>query len=280
MTNQPINELQLLVCDCAQSSQIFADLKQLDIPLNLVERQQITPEFLQKQYPCILVASTQVLNCIKPMILAEHGLNLPILCLQETGELDAALLELPSLLIIPLPCPQDSLVEKLNIALSFLGGAAPAAKVNFPLSYQIKTLHEAQETAQDIVSKLPGHSRIYLGLLELLINAIEHGNLEISFAEKSQLLANDQWLAELHKRLTIEPYASRVVTVTVADEPGFYRLEVIDQGQGFDWVALDSLPLGQEQHQHGRGILIAKMISFDKVDYIGLGNHVICKIRK
>lgn len=156
----------------------------------------------------------------------------------------------------------------------------PINDTTFPLCYQVRTLQEAQVVAQDIVAKLPGHSRIYLGLLELLINSIEHGNLGISFAEKSQLLAKEQWLAELRKRLTMEPYASRYVTVKVTEELLHYQVEIIDQGQGFDWLALDSLPLGQEQHQHGRGILIAKMISFDKVDYVGSGNHVICLIRK
>jgi anti-sigma regulatory factor (Ser/Thr protein kinase) len=37
----------------------------------------------------------------------------------------------------------------------------------------------------------PDPSRVVLGLTELMLNAVEHGNLSISYDEKSRLIASD-----------------------------------------------------------------------------------------
>src|SRR5258708_3286346 len=55
-------------------------------------------------------------------------------------------------------------------------------------SYQIRTLHEASELAHLLAAAHPDPDRVVVGLTELLVNAVEHGNLGITYREKADLL--------------------------------------------------------------------------------------------
>ena len=54
-------------------------------------------------------------------------------------------------------------------------------------------------------------------------------------------------------------------------------LQIADQGQGFDWRNYLELSPERATHNHGRGIAIACLQSFDHVEYIAPGNRVICR---
>jgi hypothetical protein len=55
-----------------------------------------------------------------------------------------------------------------------------------------------------------------MGLSELIINGIEHGNLGISYAEKSRLKQEDGWTEEIARRLALEENADKRVVVDLA----------------------------------------------------------------
>lgn len=118
---------------------------------------------------------------------------------------------------------------------------------------------------------------ITLGLDELLTNAIEHGNLGITYEEKESALGSPSGLTELYeRRLANENLAKRRVIVDfTADDAGCCEWIIRDEGEGFDWRKVP-IPLEEDAgafRKSGRGIFLSRMI-FDELDYLNKGNVV------
>jgi len=115
-----------------------------------------------------------------------------------------------------------------------------------------------------------------LGLSEMLNNAVEHGNLGISFEEKSNALKASRFYTLAIERAHRHPYQDRVVTVRSRVFPHLRRIEyfVGDEGDGFDWRALPD-PTDKQNllNRHGRGIMMARY-AFDEITYSEKGNEV------
>ncbi len=114
------------------------------------------------------------------------------------------------------------------------------------------------------------------GIMELLMNAVEHGNLGITTAEKEDALNRKGRLAKLYaERLGQPERAARKVTVSFrADEEGSREWTITDEGDGFDWHAV--LARAQDpgaDHLCGRGVLLSRLV-FDEIEYAGRGNTV------
>lgn len=141
-------------------------------------------------------------------------------------------------------------------------------------TFRFKTIKDARTLAQTLARACPDPARAVLGLQELLINAVEHGNYGLSYAEKSRLMTDDLWHQELD-RLAQEPTLSRrQVTVRLSRTPEQLSLTIQDEGEGFDWS--DYLDFSPERafDLHGRGIAMARLTSFDFLEYQGNGNTV------
>ncbi len=116
-----------------------------------------------------------------------------------------------------------------------------------------------------------------LGLVELLTNSIEHGNLEITFQEK-QIALEKGTLEQLYKdKQAIEEYAKRRVTIEFYHDEDFCEWIIKDEGKGFDWNLLPN-PTHSENllSLSGRGIFITRFL-FDELEYLGRGNIVRAK---
>ncbi len=114
-----------------------------------------------------------------------------------------------------------------------------------------------------------------MGLLELIINAVEHGNLDVGYEEKSQLLENNNLEQELTNRLSLAEYTHRKVLVEVIQYGKYIQFIIHDEGKGFDCEKYFSLDKARTYHKHGRGIAIANNISFERLEYRGNGNRVV-----
>ncbi len=131
-----------------------------------------------------------------------------------------------------------------------------------------------------VESTLPIHEKnrfhIILGLSEIINNAIEHGNLGITFEEKSNALKASRFYPLAIERSHKEPFRDRVVTIRSRVFPNLRRIEyfVADQGQGFDWRSLPD-PKNKENilNRNGRGIMMARY-AFDEMIYNETGNEV------
>ena len=100
------------------------------------------------------------------------------------------------------------------------------------IEFQLRTLDEARSLAATIASFYPDPQRPLLGLSELLINAIEHGNLGILYQEKTQLLQAAKWENEIERRLALPENAEKRVNVLLEHLPKEIRVTITDCGAG------------------------------------------------
>jgi CheY-like chemotaxis protein len=145
--------------------------------------------------------------------------------------------------------------------------------------FRFRTLEAARDLATLLANAFPAPQRVVIGLSELLVNAVEHGNLEISYAHKSELKAGDAWEQEIARRLADPRYADREVEVEFRRDADALRVCITDQGQGFDWNAYLDMAPDRVFDNHGRGIAMARMLSFDRLEYRGRGNQVEATVR-
>ncbi|HLO67831.1 MAG TPA: response regulator [Holophaga sp.] len=146
-------------------------------------------------------------------------------------------------------------------------------------TFTYRTLAEGHELTNLLAKSCPDPARIVTGLSELLINALEHGNLGITYKEKGELLERNAWKAEVARRQALPENRDKRVEVVYERLPDRIRFEVKDMGKGFDWQAFLLPDVKRLFDNHGRGIFMAKMDSFDHLEYLGCGNHVVAEVR-
>lgn len=117
-------------------------------------------------------------------------------------------------------------------------------------------------------------SGIRLGLNEMLQNAFEHGNLGITFEEKSEALLNGSLEELINQRLQDPALAARKIRVRFEATPAAASWTITDEGNGFDWRKLKS-PVDEDAQfsLNGRGIFLTRF-HFDEVSYNEKGNSV------
>ncbi|MDL2230037.1 cyclic nucleotide-binding domain-containing protein [Treponema sp. OttesenSCG-928-L16] len=116
---------------------------------------------------------------------------------------------------------------------------------------------------------------LQLALDELLINAIEHGNCEISYDDKTKAMENGVSVVELVTEKCKNPkvQAKRVeFQWDIQQDRSIFTIR--DDGKGFDVKAHLKKIAGQDiMSLHGRGIRVASMFS-QKLEYNEKGNQV------
>ncbi|MBF0462259.1 MAG: response regulator [Magnetococcales bacterium] len=146
--------------------------------------------------------------------------------------------------------------------------------------FVIRTLEEAKNLAVLLARLCSDPERRGLGFLEILLNAIEHGNLGIGYEEKTRLLAAGGWEAEINRRLALPQYRRKMVEVLLERDLAGTLFLIKDQGQGFDWRKYVKFDPRRVTHTHGRGIAMAQYVSFDRLEYRGQGNAVALFVEK
>ncbi len=141
-------------------------------------------------------------------------------------------------------------------------------------TFQFRTPEEARNLAMLLAHAYSDADRVVTGILELTLNAIEHGNLSIGYKEKSRLIEDDKLEEEIARRLSSPPYSSRVATAKFSRRPHELSLQITDQGNGFDWKKYLDFDPERAFDTHGRGIAMANKVSFDRIEYCGNGNQV------
>ena len=145
--------------------------------------------------------------------------------------------------------------------------------------FHFRTLEEARHLTLLLSNACPQPQRVALGLSELLVNAVEHGNLAISYAEKTRLLQHGHWQDEVEARLTLPEYENRKVKVAFYREGEDVIFTITDEGKGFEWQPFLEMTPERAFDPHGRGISMARMLSFQSVEYQGNGNQVVARVR-
>ncbi len=125
----------------------------------------------------------------------------------------------------------------------------------------------------------PDPDRVVMGLSELLVNAIEHGNLEIGYDKKSRLLQCEGWQDEIDRRLALPEYMDRVATVEVERSSDGLIFTICDEGSGFEPEPFLEIDPERVLDAHGRGIAMAKLLSFDDLRYEDRGRRAVATVR-
>lgn len=118
---------------------------------------------------------------------------------------------------------------------------------------------------------------IRIGLREIIINSIEHGNLNISFEEKTEAILSDRYFEFINERQSHPDYRDKRVRIEYLISPSKAIYKITDQGKGFNhrkFLAGMTNDPGELMLAHGRGINMVKSI-FDEVKYNLKGNQVL-----
>lgn len=145
--------------------------------------------------------------------------------------------------------------------------------------FRFHTLTEARHLAAALATCLPASPNAGLGLLEMFVNAVEHGNLGIALEEKAALLKSGRWEAEVNRRLALPEHRDKGVQVHYCHSGDVVTLHVRDDGPGFDWRAYLDFDPRRAFEPNGRGIALARQLCFPDLEYIGSGNEVRITVR-
>lgn len=143
---------------------------------------------------------------------------------------------------------------------------------------RFRTLQDAQTLAPILATFFPNPKKVLVGISELLINAVEHGNAGITYNEKTELIAKNIWRQEIDKRIDSTTNRHKRVRVSFERLDDRAILTIEDDGSGFDWQNYLRITPERASSNHGRGIAMSNMMSFDTLEYVGRGNKVICTV--
>ncbi len=120
-----------------------------------------------------------------------------------------------------------------------------------------------------------------VALREIILNAIEHGNLGITFDEKTRAQENGVYLELLEQRQAEGRGREKYVNVEFQLEEERARFIIEDEGEGFDHKGLIEMGnrANAEMLYHGRGLVMAMNI-FDRMEFNDQGNRVILELKR
>jgi CheY-like chemotaxis protein len=129
-----------------------------------------------------------------------------------------------------------------------------------------------------------GRFRIGMALQQTILNALYHGNLELTTeqieAARESLLGNPT-ANMIQKRRTLPPYRDRKIHIDARITPERLEVTVADDGPGFDVGRAQSmLDNARDDLEGGRGLRLMKIL-MDEVKFNASGNEVrLVKLRE
>ena len=136
-----------------------------------------------------------------------------------------------------------------------------------------------QGTAMALVEARQLHLRA--ALQELVMNAVEHGCLELRYHDKIEAMAKDQYDELIQRRRHDARFRDRRVTIRAIYDKRQQVLtyQIADEGIGFNWKArvgsrYDACPTGDAS---GRGVFLAQLF-FPDIAYNDRGNEVMLTV--
>lgn len=147
--------------------------------------------------------------------------------------------------------------------------------------FRLRTFKEAHEVSDWLASLCMGQARddIVVGFNELLLNAIEHGNLGVSYEEKTEMMKEGDYMEKLVARLAQPEHQNKYVEVEFKKSKSTLQVVIEDMGKGFDFDKYLVLDKERMFHNHGKGIMMAKNLYFDELLYETPGNRVRITIK-
>ena len=151
------------------------------------------------------------------------------------------------------------------------------------MHFSCKQLGEVQAISLPIISRLIASSRLAenealklkLALQEAVLNAGEHGNLELESTWKEEILSDgsDKFSHVRRQRMADPEFSERTVSVTSTFDGEKIEIVVKDQGKGFIRVEKPAVAVGDNLSCFGRGLTLIRN-AVDEVHYGDGGSRV------
>lgn len=170
----------------------------------------------------------------------------------------------------------DDQAERRKVRETHVGLQVTLARMDSG-EFVFRSLDDARSMASALSGLCAEAANVSLGLLELLVNAVEHGNLGISYAEKSRLREDMGWEAEIEHRLQTAPWSARTARVLIVRTGSEIEFTISDEGDGFEWTPFLDFSPERAFDPNGRGIAMARRMGFTSLEYQGKGNIVIAR---
>ena len=161
--------------------------------------------------------------------------------------------------------------------LARLGESIVRQETVWQLDADLSLLQPTVRTVRDLLARgrrldETALMRVGIAFEEALLNAVYHGNLEVS----SDLREHDpdEYYDLARQRCGQRPYAGRTVRVELLLEPEQARFRITDEGPGFDPASLPD-PTDPENiaRASGRGLLLIRTF-MDEVAHSDRGNQI------
>ena len=146
--------------------------------------------------------------------------------------------------------------------------------------FHYKTIEQAQGLSLLVASLTAEPEDSVVGLFELMVNAVEHGNLGITYQEKTELIEQGRLPDEVAQRLEDPAYKDKWVTLNVNIDDEQVNVVITDMGEGFDFEEYLTFSMERALDNHGRGIMMANSAGFNELEYSMGGRCVKCVAAK
>jgi DNA-binding response OmpR family regulator len=121
---------------------------------------------------------------------------------------------------------------------------------------------------------------IAMAFHEALVNALEHGCLELDSSLKGDLFSSsDDFQTMAQARLHDPRYAERAIDVRVHMTPDRYEVVITDGGPGFDSSRISRIDDDSVTRLCGRGLAMIHMV-MDEVTHNHMGNEIRLLLRR
>lgn len=141
--------------------------------------------------------------------------------------------------------------------------------------FHFRSVAEGDSLAIRIANECPNPQESIL-ISELFANAVEHGNIGLTYEEKTNLIAENRLNEEVEQRLAMPENRNKFVHVTYRRLPDRIQVTVEDMGKGFNYEKFLTFDDDRVFHNHGRGIAILNALY--PLRYSKAGNMVTVEI--
>lgn len=222
----------------------------------------------------------------------ERRPSCPVLLLTDAGRTESTMagLRAGALDYVEQPIHQDAFAQVLNRAIHSLPASVDDAPGVERLEYVLVMGPDPgfvestvtwliQGTAMGLMEARQLHLRA--ALQELVMNAVEHGCLELRYHDKIEAMAKDQYDDLIRQRRQETRFRDRRVTIRAIydKQRRVLTYRIADEGKGFNWKTRvasrnDVCPSGDAS---GRGIFLAQSF-FPDISYNDRGNEVMLTV--
>lgn len=159
-------------------------------------------------------------------------------------------------------------VDQLESAKSLITGG----------KYSVKTIEDARAVAAHIAAIHPEPAKVIVGIMGLLLNAVEHGSYGLGYEGKADALAEKAYEQTIKELASKPENAEKAVDVSFEKDAQYLTVNIKDCGEGFDWNQYINFEPSRMTDPNGRGIALANIVSPGGLSYEEPGNACVYRI--